>query len=58
MIERFHHSLTSSLRAALAGPDLAQHYPMVLLGLHTTPKQDSSYVPIEALYSTQLAVPG
>ena len=55
MIERFHHFFKSSLRA---GQDWIQHLPLVLLGLHTTPKEDSVYAPAEALYGTQLAVPG
>ena len=58
MVERFHCSLKSSLRAFLAGQDWVQHLPLVLLGLHTTPKEDSGYAPAEALYCTQLAVPG
>ena len=59
MIERFHRSLKSSLRACLAGQDWVQHLPLVLLGLHTTHKEDSGFAPAEALYSTQLAiVPG
>ena len=57
MIERFHRSLKSSLRARLAGQDWVHHLPLVLLGLRTTPKEDSGYAPAEALFSTQLAFP-
>ena len=58
MIELFYLSFKSSLQACLAGQDWVQHLPLVLLGLRTTPKEDSGYAPDEALYSTQLAVPG
>ena len=57
MIERFHRSLKSSLRACLAGQDRVQHLPLVLLGFCTTPKKDFGYAPAEALYSTKQAVP-
>ena len=58
MIKCFHRSLKSSLRARLAGQDWVQHLPLVLLGLRTTPKEDSGYAPAEALFGTQLAVSG
>ena len=58
MIERFHCSLKSSLLAPLAGQAWVQHLPLVLLGLWTTPKEDSGYAPTEALFGTQLAFPG
>ena len=47
-----------TLRARLAGQDWVQHLPLVLQGLQTTAKKDSGYAPAEALFSTQLAVPG
>ena len=58
MIERYHRSLKSSLQGRLAGKDWVQHLPFALLGLQTTPKEDSSYAPAEALFGTQIAVPG
>ena len=58
MVECFHCSLKSTLWAFLAGQDWVQYLPLVLLGLHTTPKEDSGYAPAEALYCTQLTVPG
>ena len=58
MIERFHHSLKSSLRVCLAGQDWVQLLPLVLLGLKTNAKEDSGYAPAEALFGTKLAVPG
>ena len=58
LIEDFHHSLKSSIPACLAGQNWVQSLPLVLLGFRTTPKEDSGCAPAEALYSTQLAVPG
>ena len=58
MIECFHRSLKSSLRARLAGQDWVHHLPLVLLGLWTNANEDSGYAPAEALFGTQLAVPG
>ena len=58
MIECFHCSLKSSLRAHLAGQDWVYHLPLVLPGLRTTPKEDCGYTPAEAFFRTQLAVPG
>ena len=49
IIERFHRSLKSSLRACLAGQDCVQHLPLVLLGLRITPKEDSGYAPADSL---------
>ena len=49
MIERFRCSFKSSLQACLAGQDWVQLLPLVLLGLRTTPKEDSGYEPAEAL---------
>ena len=58
LIECFHISLKSSLRACLAGQDWVQHLPLVLLGLCKTPKENSGYAPAKAIYGTQLAVSG
>ena len=38
MIERFHRSLKSSLRARAADSDWVSHLPLVLLGLCSVPK--------------------
>ena len=37
LVEHFHHSLKTSLRAPLAGSDWFDHLPLVMLGLWTTP---------------------
>ena len=48
MVERFHRSLKSSLRARLAGSDWVSHLPLVLLGLRATPKDDTGLSVSEA----------
>ena len=56
MIERFHHSPKSSLRARLAGSDWAAHLPLVTLGLRASPKDDSGFSPAEAVYGSALSL--
>ena len=58
MIEQFHHSLKSSLRARLAGSDWVAHLPLVMLGLRSWPKDDSGLSPAEAVYGSTLSLPG
>jgi len=58
MVERFHRSLKSSLRARLAGSDWFSHLPLVLLGLRATPKDDTGISVSEAVYGSPLTLPG
>ena len=58
MIERFHHSLKSSLHARLAGSDWVSHLSLVMLGLRTSSKDDSGFSPTEAVYCSTLSLPG
>ena len=58
MVERFHRSLKSSLRARLSNSDWVSHLPMVLLGLRATPKDDTGLSVSEAVYGTPLTLPG
>ena len=58
MIECFHHSLKSSLRARLAGSDWAAHLPLVMLCLIASPKDDSCLSRAEAVYGSALSLPG
>ena len=58
MIELFHRSLKTSLRARLASSDWVAHLPLVLLGLQSSPKDDSSFSPAEAVYGSNLSLPG
>ena len=57
MIERFHRSLKSSLRARLAGSEWVNHLPLVMLGLRASPKDNSGFSPAKAVYSSVLSLP-
>ena len=58
MIERFHRSLKSSLRARAADSDWVSHLPLVLLGLRSVPKEDTGFSVSEAVYESPLTIPG
>ena len=58
MIERFHCSLKSSLRARAADSDWVSHLPLVLLGLRSVPKEDTGFSISEAVYDSALKIPG
>lgn len=58
MVERFHRSLKSSLRARLDSPNWMDQLPWVLLGLRTTPKEDLGASPAELTYRHQPLLPG
>ena len=52
LVERFHRSLKSSLRAWSAGPDWCDHLPLVMLGLRSVQHDDSGFSAAEALTMT------
>ena len=58
MVERFHRSLKSSLRAKLASSDWVSHLPLVLLGLIATPKDDTGLSVSVAVYGAPLTLLG
>ena len=58
LIERWHRSLKASLRARLDGPDWINQLPWVLLGLRTTPRDDSPTSPAEQIYKHHVQLPG
>ena len=58
MIEHFHRSLKSSLRARAADSDWVSHLPLVLLGLRLVPKEDTGFSVSEAVYGSALTIPG
>ena len=58
LVEQFHHSLKTSLRAQLAGPDWFDHLPLVMLGLRCVPWDDSGFSAAMALYKDPLCLPG
>ena len=55
MVERFHRQLKNSLCARLASSNWFEHLPWVLLGLRTSPREDSAS---EAVYGSELTLPG
>ena len=57
IVERFHRQLKVSLRACLAGTDWFHHLPLVLLGLRSVPREDSSVFTSEALFGSPLVLP-
>ena len=58
MIERFHRSLKSSLQARAADFNWVSNLPLVLLGLHSVPKEDTGFSVSEAMYGSSLTIPG
>ena len=58
MDERFHCSLKTALCACLAGSDRLLHLPLVLLGLHSVPKEDTGFSISQSVFGSPLSVPG
>ena len=58
MIERFHRSLKTALKARLTGLNWVEELPWVLLGLRYAPKQEFGYSSAELVYGESLTVPG
>lgn len=58
MIERFHRSLKTALKARLTSNNWVEELPWVLLGLRTAPKDDLGYSSAELVYGEPLTVPG
>ena len=56
MIERFHRSLKSALRARLAGSDWVSHLPLVMLGLRSASKGSPQLKLF--VYRSPLSLPG
>jgi hypothetical protein len=58
LVERFHRRLKDALRARTANADWADHIPWVMLGIRSTFREDSDFSPAEAIYGSQLTLPG
>jgi hypothetical protein len=58
LVERFHRRLKDALRARAAGADWYAHVPWVLLGFRTAWRDDSDFSPSEAVFGSQLVLPG
>ncbi len=59
LVERFHRRLKDALQSrAAAAADWHYHLPWVLLGIRTAFREDSEFSPAEAVYGSQLVLPG
>ena len=58
MIECFHQTLKTALKACLTDRNWVEELPWVLPGLRTTPKEDLGYSPEELVFSEPLTIPG
>jgi hypothetical protein len=58
LVERFHRTLKTALRAKLTGPNWIDVLPWVLLGVRTAPKEDLASSSAELVYGMPLTVPG
>ena len=58
MLEQFHHQLKTALCARSSSPSWAAQLPLILLHLLATPRDDFLLSPAEAVYRSQLVLPG
>lgn len=58
LVERFHRSLKTSLKARLQAHNWIDEIPWTLLGLRTAPKEDIGVSSAELVYGEALTVPG
>ena len=58
MVERFHRTLKSALKARLSGDNWIGDLPWVMLGLRVTPKEDLHSSSAELVYGEPLTIPG
>ncbi len=57
MVERLHRRLKDALRARGATATWAAELSWVLLGLQSSPREDTNLSPAQALYGTPLVLP-
>jgi transposase InsO family protein len=58
MVERLHRRLKEALKAREATTDWPRHLPWVLLGLRSSPREDSGVSAAELVYGAALSLPG
>jgi hypothetical protein len=58
LVVRFHRRLKDALQSRAANADWYDHLPWVLLGIRTAFREDSKFSPAEAVYGSQLVLPG
>jgi transposase InsO family protein len=58
LVERAHRQLKEGLKTRLASHEWPAHLPWVLLGMRTSPKDDSAISSAELVYGVPLVLPG
>ena len=58
LVERFHRQLKASLMSITTSTRWVEALPMVLLGIHTSVKEDLGCCTAELVYGTTLRIPG
>jgi transposase InsO family protein len=58
LVERAHRQLKEGLKTRLASHEWPAHLPWVLLGMRTSPKDDSAISSAELVYGAPLVLPG
>ena len=58
LLERFHRRLKDALRARATCPSWAAQLPLIMLFLRATPREDVQRSPAEAVYGSQVVLPG
>jgi hypothetical protein len=57
-VKRFHRRLKDALRSQAAAADWHDHLPWVMLGIRASFREDSEFSPAEAVFGSQLILPG
>jgi hypothetical protein len=58
LVELFHRRLKDALRSWVAAADWHDHLPWVMLGIRASFREDSKFSPAEAVFGSQLILPG
>jgi hypothetical protein len=58
LVERLHRRLKEAVKARLAAANWLEHLPWVLLGIRSSPWDDSGISASEMVYGTPLTLPG
>ncbi len=58
LVERFHRRLKDALRSRASAADWHDHLPWVMLGIRASFRDDSEFSPAEAVFGSQLILPG
>jgi transposase InsO family protein len=58
LVEWFHKRLKDALQSRATATDWHDHLPWVMLGIRASFREDSEFSPAEAVFSSQLFLPG